>query len=107
LKHQQGSEREEDDKDAAREVNFNYRSTSYLIEKSTTKAIAFVDNEIDYMLQRQIIKALDKQIEIECIVCAKCVNRSFHYISWMIISVIVTNNRTVPLQRYQNSHAYC
>ncbi|MFL6402018.1 MAG: hypothetical protein ACJ71M_00860 [Nitrososphaeraceae archaeon] len=34
------------------------------IEKSTTKAIALVD-KMDNMLQRQIVKALGKQLDIE------------------------------------------
>ena len=62
LKRQQGKER---DKVKMLWFNFDYKSTSYWIEKSTTKAISLVD-KIGNMLQRQIVvKALGKQIDIE------------------------------------------
>jgi hypothetical protein len=72
------------------------------IEKSTTKAIALVDNKIDHMLQRQIVKALDKQIKD--LVYSKYAITRFHSLALVFISVIVIINRTVPLsQRYQSS----
>jgi hypothetical protein len=84
----------------------DHKSTSYRTEKSTTKAIALVDNKIDYMLlQRRIVKTLGKQqIDIEYLVFIKYAITSFHSIDWMIISVNVTIYRTVPLQTYQSSH---
>jgi hypothetical protein len=51
--------------------------------------------------QRQIIKALAKQINMEDSENMGCVIASFQSIVWILISVIVTNNRTVPLQRCQ------
>ena len=50
------------------------------------------------ILQRQIVKALGKQIDIEDIVYSKYAVVSFHSITWMLISVIVTIYRTIPLQ---------
>jgi hypothetical protein len=78
------------------------------IEKSTTIDIAFV-YKIDYMLQRRqiVIKAVGKQIDIEDPVYAKDAIKSFHSITWMLISVIVTIYRTVPPQRYQSSSSHC
>jgi hypothetical protein len=69
------------------------------IEKSATKAIALVDNKIDcYLLQqRQIIKALGTQIDIEYLLCTTYAAVSFQSIAWIIISVIVTINWTVQL----------
>jgi hypothetical protein len=83
-------------------VNFDYKSTQYPIEKSTTKATAFVEI-IDNMLQRQIIKALGNQIDIEHLVCTNYAITYFHSIVWMFIAVIVTIYRTVPIERYQGS----
>jgi hypothetical protein len=58
-----------------------YIYTSYWIEKSTTKAIAFVE-KIDYMLQRQIVvKGLGKQIGIEDKVHKRC----YHKFSFRIL----------------------
>jgi hypothetical protein len=56
--------------------------------------------KIDYMLQRRqiVIKAVSKQIDIEDPVYAKDAIKSFHSITWMLISVIVTIYRTVPPQ---------
>ena len=81
---------------------FNYKYTSYWIEKSTTKAIAFVD-KIDNM-QRQIIKALGYQIDIEDPVCTNYAITYFHSIVWMFIAVIVTTYRNVSNQSYEYSH---
>jgi hypothetical protein len=64
----------------------------YLIENSTTKAIALVE-KIDYMLlQRQIVKTNGKQIEY--LVRAKDAISSFHSITGMLIPVIITIYRT-------------
>jgi hypothetical protein len=60
---------------------FEYKSTQYWIEKSTTKAIALVVKKIDYMLlqRRQIVKAVCNQIDIEDPVYAKDYHKfSFH-----------------------------
>jgi hypothetical protein len=80
------------------QVNFDYKSTWYQIEKSTTKAIAFVDKIDYYMLQRQIIKALLEQIDVEYPIYMKYAITSFDSIAWMWISVIVTMKRTAPTQ---------
>jgi hypothetical protein len=51
------------------------------------------------MLQRQIIKGLGNQIDIEDPIYMKHAITGFHYIVWMLISsIIVTIYRTVPLQ---------
>ena len=55
----------------------DYKYTSYWIEKSTTKAIALVD-KTKYILQRQIVRIVGKQIEY--LVCAKDAITSFHSI---------------------------
>jgi hypothetical protein len=82
----------------------DYKYTSYRIEKSTTKAIAFVDN-IDNMLQRQIVKGLGKQIDIEDLAYRKYVITDFHSVVWMFIAIIVTIYRTITLsESYENSH---
>jgi len=63
--------------------------------------------KIDCMLQRQIvIKAFGTQIDIEDPAYTKYyAGTSFQSIVWILISVIVTNNRTLPLQEsYENSH---
>jgi hypothetical protein len=76
------------------------------IEKFTTKAIALVDNKIDHVLQRQIVKALGKQIKD--LVYSKYATTRFHSLALVFISVIVIINRTVPLpQRYQSSSSHC
>jgi hypothetical protein len=84
----------------------DYGSTSYWIEKSTTKAIALVAEKIEYMLlQRQIVvKGLGKQIDTEDLICIKYAGTSFQIIIWMLISVIVTINRNASLERYETSH---
>jgi hypothetical protein len=61
-------------------------------------------DKIDYMLQRQIVKGLGKQIEDTLYI--KYAIRCFHYIDWMFISVNVTIYRTVLIQTYQSSN-YC
>ena len=63
MKHQRDNEGErvEDSKDAKLCWLYIYWIWT---EKSTTKAIALVDNKIDYMiLQRQVIKAVGNQID--------------------------------------------
>jgi hypothetical protein len=82
-----------------------YKYTSYRIEKSTTKAIAFVE-KIGYMLQqRQIVKGLGKQIDIEDPAYRKYAGTSFQSIVWMLIFDIVTIKRNAAvLQRYVNNH---
>ena len=54
---------------------------------------------------RQIVKALDKQIEY--LVSTKYAITSFQSIVWMLIPVIVTiyRNIAVSSQRYQGSHS--
>jgi hypothetical protein len=56
--------------------------------------------------QRQIIKTVDKEIHIEDLVCTKYAAGIFHSISCMLISVIVTINRTVLPQKYQTSRSH-
>ena len=46
----------------------------------TTKAIAFIE-KIDNMLQRQIVRAIGKQIDIEYLVLIKYAITSFQSIS--------------------------
>jgi hypothetical protein len=73
-----------------------------LIEKSTTKAIAFVDI-LDYMQQRQIVKASDEQLEDSPY--TKHASTSFQSIVWMLIFDIVTIYRNAAVrQRYENSN---
>jgi hypothetical protein len=76
-----------------------------MIEKSTIKAIAFVEN-INYMFQRQIvIKALGKQIDIEDPAYRNYAGTSFQSIVGMLIFNIVTINRNAALlHRYENNH---
>jgi hypothetical protein len=58
------------------------------------------------MLQRQIVvKALVKQIDIGDPGDKKYFIRSFQSIACMLMSIIVTIDRTVSLQKYQTS--YC
>jgi hypothetical protein len=86
------------------QVNFDYKSTYYRIEKPTTKAIAFVD-KIYYMLQRQIVKALLEQIATEDPAYTKYAGTSFQSIVWTLIFDIVTIKRNAAvLQRYENNH---
>ena len=75
-----------------------------LTEKSTTKAIAFVD-KIDYMQQRRhiVVKALGKQIDVVDPRCVKYVFISFHHLDWLLISVNVTIYRNVLPKRYQSN----
>jgi hypothetical protein len=57
------------------------------------------------MLQRQIVKDLSKQIDIEDLAYRNYAGRSFQSIVWMLIFDIVTIKRNaVVLQRYQNNH---
>ena len=74
-----------------------YKYTSYQIEKCTTKAIAFVE-KIGYMLQRQIVKGLGKQIDIEDPAYRKYAGTSFQSIVWMLIFDIVTIKRNAAVQ---------
>jgi hypothetical protein len=55
------------------------------------------------MLQRQIVKVLDRQIDREYPVYTKYAGTNFHSVG-LLISVNVTIYRTVALQRDQNSH---
>jgi hypothetical protein len=50
-------------------------------------------------MQRQIIKTLGNQIDIEDPAYRKYASTSFQSIVWMLIFEIVTINRTVPIQR--------
>jgi hypothetical protein len=50
------------------------------------------------MLQRQIVKAGGYQIDIEDLTFTKYTATGFYYIAQIFISVIVTINRTVPIQ---------
>ena len=85
------------------QFNFDYKSTQYPIEKSTTKAIAFVE-KIHYMLQRQIVKELGNQIDAKDPLYTKYVITDFHFIAWMIIFVDVTIYRNAEVQRrYENN----
>jgi hypothetical protein len=57
------------------------------------------------MLQRQIIKAVGKQIDIEDIEYTKYTNTTFDSIIWIFIRVNVTIYRTIALsETYENSH---
>jgi hypothetical protein len=56
------------------------------------------------MLQRQIVKFLGKQIDIEDPAYTKYAGTSFQSIIWIFISVNVTIYRTVSLQSYEISH---
>jgi hypothetical protein len=53
------------------------------------------------MQQRQIVQALDEQIDIEYPIYTKYTTTNFDSISWMVISVIVTINRTGLLQKHE------
>ena len=79
----------------------------YQVEKSTIKAIAFVEKHIIYM-QRQF-EAFGKQIDIQFPAYIKYAITDFHSIAWMLIisAIIVTiyRNTSVPSQRYQRSHS--
>jgi len=57
------------------------------------------------MSQRQIVvKAVDNQIDIECLVCVKYTIR-FHYQNWMLTSVNVSLCRTnTTPQGFQSNH---
>jgi hypothetical protein len=64
------------------------------------KSYAFVVKKIDYTLQqRQIVKGIGKQIGIEDPAYMKYTIVSFLSIAWMLISVIVTINRTALRHR--------
>ena len=57
------------------------------------------------MLQRQIVKGLGNQIDIEDPAYTKYAGTSFQFIAWMLIFDIVTIKRNVALlQRYENNH---
>ena len=87
-------------------LTMNLHNNNNLDRKSTTKVIALVVKKIDYMLQERqiVIQALGNQIDIEDPAYTKYYQISFQSIVWILISVNVTIYRTVPLQRYQNSH---
>jgi hypothetical protein len=56
------------------------------------------------MLQRrQVIKAVGNQIDTRDPVYMKYPITYFHSITWMLLSVIVTINRTESLQSYETS----
>ena len=78
---------EKDSKDAKL---FDYISTEYWAEKSTTKDIALVDkkNRLHIVQERQIVKAVGKQIDIKYLLCVKYAITSFQYTAWLLISVI-------------------
>ena len=57
---------------------------------STTKAIAFVVNKIDYMLQTEVVKTVHTQIDIDDTLCTKDDIIRIHYIDWMSIFVKVS-----------------
>ena len=54
--------------------------------------------------QRQINKVVGNQIDLEDLVGTKYSDVSFHSIVWVLISVIVTINRTEPLQEIIHSY---
>ena len=62
-------------------------------------------DKIDNMLQRQIVKELGKQIDIEDLAYRKHdAGTSFQSIVWMLIFDIVTIKRNAAvLQRYENN----
>ena len=57
-------------------------------------------------MQRQIVKGLGNQIDIEYPAYTKYAGTSFQSIVWMLIFDIVTikRNATVPRERYENNH---
>ncbi|MDF2768888.1 MAG: hypothetical protein K0S91_1723 [Nitrososphaeraceae archaeon] len=55
--------------------------------------------------ERQIIKAIDKQIDVEDSECTKYAITSFHYLDSLLISVYVTIYRTVSEHKHETS--YC
>jgi hypothetical protein len=58
------------------------------------------------MLQRQILKNLGNQIDIQYPICAKYTITSFHSIDWLLISVNVTIYRTAFAKWYQSSNSH-
>jgi hypothetical protein len=73
--------------------------------------MALVDNKIDYMIlqRRQIVKALINQVNVKDPLCTKYASTSFQFIAVILTSVIVTINRTVPIQRLSKTfldHGY-
>jgi hypothetical protein len=57
------------------------------------------------MLQRQIVKGLGNQIDIEVPAYTKYAGTSFQSIVWMLIFDIVTIKRDAAVQqRYENNH---
>jgi hypothetical protein len=80
--------------------NIRYKSLS-------TKAIALVDNKIDYILQQRqiVVKVLGNQIDIEDSAYTKYASTSFQSIVWMLRFDIVTIKRNAAvLKRYENNH---
>ena len=68
------------------------------------KAIALVD-KIDNMLQRQIVKVLDRQIDIEDPAYTKYAGTSFQSIVGILIFDIVAIKRNAAVQqRYEHNH---
>ena len=65
-----------------------------------------MDSKIGYMLQqRQIVKGLGKQIDIEDPAYRIYAGTRFQFIAWMLIFDIVTIKRNAAvLQRYENNH---
>jgi hypothetical protein len=55
------------------------------------------------MLQTEVVKAVGNQIDIEDPTFTKYPITTLHHIALIFISIIVTINRTIPLQRYQCS----
>ena len=56
-------------------------------------------------MQRQNVKGLVNQIDIENLERIKYADTSFHSISWILISIVVTINRNViVLHTYENNH---
>jgi hypothetical protein len=56
--------------------------------------------------QRQIVSTVDNQIDKDP-VGTKYAITSFDYMAQIFISVIVTINRTVLMQKYQSSNSHC
>jgi hypothetical protein len=55
-------------------------------------------------MQRQIVKGLGNQIDIEYPAYTKYAGTSFQSIVWMLIFDIVTIKRNAAVLRYENNH---
>jgi hypothetical protein len=55
-------------------------------------------------MQRQIVKGLGNQIDIEYPAYTKYAGTSFQSIVWMLIFDIVTIKRNAAVERYENNH---